>query len=355
MPVPWFQGVTRARVDYAFDTVAGRHVLVCFPGNWDEAAAALVEDLLRSPDPFDDERLCFFGVRVGAASQPALRGDRIPGIRFFLDADGALARLFGAAAPDGTLRRIAWLLDPALRVQAVFDLSDRSASGLAALRSTLDALPRVCPRVPALPQAPVLVLPSLLEPALCARLIEHYEARGGADSGFMREVAGLTVGVVDHRHKRRRDCLVEDESLRRTVMARLHERLVPQLERAFQFKATRIERHVVSCYDAAEGGMFRPHRDNTTRGTAHRRFALSLFLNDDFEGGHLAFPEYTQALYAAPTGGGVVFSCSILHEAVPVTAGRRYMYLPFLYDEAGAQVRAANSAFLGRNDAFVAQ
>jgi predicted 2-oxoglutarate/Fe(II)-dependent dioxygenase YbiX len=34
----------------------------------------------------------------------------------------------------------------------------------------------------------------------------------------------------------------------------------------------------------------------------------------------------------------VVFSCALLHEATPVTRGRRYAFLPFFYDEAGAEV-----------------
>ena len=38
----------------------------------------------------------------------------------------------------------------------------------------------------------------------------------------------------------------------------------------------------------------------------------------------------------------MVFSCSMLHEATPVTRGRRYAFLPFLYDEAGAAIRDAN-------------
>jgi hypothetical protein len=42
----------------------------------------------------------------------------------------------------------------------------------------------------------------------------------------------------------------------------------------------------------------------------------------------------------------VVFSCSLLHEAMPVTRGKRYMFLPFLYDEAGARVRAENRKFI---------
>ena len=43
----------------------------------------------------------------------------------------------------------------------------------------------------------------------------------------------------------------------------------------------------------------------------------------------------------------MVFSCSLLHEARPVTSGRRYAFLPFLYDEAAARVRLANNAHLG--------
>ena len=43
-----------------------------------------------------------------------------------------------------------------------------------------------------------------------------------------------------------------------------------------------------------------------------------------------------------------VFSCSMLHQALPVLSGRRYVYLPFLYDETGAQVRRENSRFLDR-------
>jgi hypothetical protein len=44
-----------------------------------------------------------------------------------------------------------------------------------------------------------------------------------------------------------------------------------------------------------------------------------------------------------------VFSCSLLHQALPVTKGKRYAFLPFLYDDAAAKVREANNAYLGDN------
>jgi hypothetical protein len=78
-------------------------------------------------------------------------------------------------------------------------------------------------------------------------LIDYYQARGGDDSGFMRDVEGKTVKIVDYGHKRRRDASVEDEALRRSCMVRIHDRLLPEVHKAFQFRATRMERYIVSC------------------------------------------------------------------------------------------------------------
>ena len=108
-----------------------------------------------------------------------------------------------------------------------------------------------------------------------------------------------------------------------------------------------MERYIVSCYAAEDGGHFRPHRDNTTQGTAHRRFAVSINLNSEFEGGEVSFPEYGPRSYKAPPGGAVVFSCPLLHAVSRVTKGRRFAFLPFLYDDEAARIREANNASLG--------
>jgi predicted 2-oxoglutarate/Fe(II)-dependent dioxygenase YbiX len=145
----------------------------------------------------------------------------------------------------------------------------------------------------------------------------------------------------------RRDREISDEAMCAKLRTRILARLVPMVKRAFQFEATRMERYIVGAYPAGEG-HFRPHRDNTTRGTAHRRFAVTINLNaGDYEGGDLRFPEYGARTYRAPTGGAVVFSCSLLHEATPVTRGTRYAFLPFLYDDPAARLREENNPHLG--------
>src|SRR5262249_49902255 len=155
--------------------------------------------------------------------------------------------------------------------------------------------------------------------------------------------SGKTVGVIDYGRKRRRDYLIEDAPARQGIRARIERRLLPEVRKAFQFRVNYIERYIVSCYDAGEGGYFRAHRDNTTKGTAQRRFAGTTNLNAEaYEGGDLCFPECGRESYRAPTGGAIVFSCSLMHEALRVTRGRRYAVLPFLYDESGAKLREAN-------------
>ena len=131
-------------------------------------------------------------------------------------------------------------------------------------------------------------------------------------------------------------------------MQRIVRRLVPEIHKVFQFQVTRLERYIIACYGADPGGYFRPHRDNTTKGTAHRRFAVTINLNaEEYEGCDLRFPEFGSTVYRAPTGGAVVFSCSLLHEATPMRRGTRYAFLPFLYDDAAARLREDNIQYLG--------
>jgi predicted 2-oxoglutarate/Fe(II)-dependent dioxygenase YbiX len=333
--------------NYAFDAAAGRPIVLLVHGSgaWGPSAAA-IDLVARHQDLFDDRRAAFFGITIDARDVGERRiRRRIPGIRWFLDYDMRVSRLLGAVSEkdgQGAFEPHWLLLDPALRVVQRAAIGDGEAI-FRALRTLIDeGLPDS--------QAPVLVVPRIFEPELCRHLVALYNRHGGTESGFMREENGLTVGKVDHSFKRRSDYHIDDADLREALRTRLVRRLVPQIARAFSFEPTRIERWIVACYDGDTGGFFSPHRDNTTAGTAHRRFACTINLNaEEFEGGELRFPEFGARTYRAPTGGAVVFSCSLLHEATPVTRGKRYAMLPFFYDEAAAQVRAQNRAKLASN------
>jgi predicted 2-oxoglutarate/Fe(II)-dependent dioxygenase YbiX len=169
---------------------------------------------------------------------------------------------------------------------------------------------------------------------------------GGEESGFLLDSDGKTATVVNHHLKRRKDLMIVDPHLRDTMRDQIVRRLVPAIERFFGFAATRMDRYLVSCYDSATGGHFFRHRDNVNAGAEHRRFAVSINLNKDYDGCDLIFPEFGRRTYRPPVGGAVVFSCGMLHEVTPITRGRRYAFVPFLYGEAEAALRTSNNTRL---------
>ncbi len=349
---PWFRQRSTSNDDYVFDTAAGRWIVLGFIGSSADAAGQRALAWLHAQRHlFDDSHIAFFGLTQDPGDKARLKA-HLPGIRWFWDFDRSVARLYGAAPtsphPDPAaepLRRFWTILDPSLRVRAVVRFAEGGAD-LQALATLLSGLPPVDKAAGITTAAPILYLPQIFEPDLCARLIQTYDNGGGELSGFMVQRDGRTKLVTDADHKTRRDVVIEDRALISATRERIRRRIVPQIERAHQFKVTRMERYLVACYDAADQAHFRPHRDNTTSGTAHRRFAVSINLNDDFEGGDVGFPEYGPQTYRPPVGGAVVFSCSLLHRVTPVTRGRRYAFLPFLYDEAAAAIREANLARL---------
>jgi predicted 2-oxoglutarate/Fe(II)-dependent dioxygenase YbiX len=178
------------------------------------------------------------------------------------------------------------------------------------------------------------MLERLIDRDVCRALIAHWE-RG---TKFEGPVSTATdARVVDGTAKIRADVMVGPSPLLQTLRQVTLERVIPAARAAFQFEISQFESFRVGCYDAAQRGFFRAHRDNTSPFTAHRKFALTLNLNTgEYEGGALHFPEFASPPYEAPAGGGIVFSCSLLHEALPVTAGRRFGLFGFFYDEAGA-------------------
>ena len=353
-PAPWFNQRMTGNVNYSFDKAAGRYLVLCFfITAGDPAGRAALDSVQAHRHLFDGDRTAFFGVTVDPADEKTGRvRESQSGIHCFWDFDFAISRAYGAVPVDCapgeaniTTRRFWIVLDPALRVLKSFPFA-ADDTGAEAVFRFVQSLPPVDAPYGVEVQAPVLFVPNVFEPDICRTLIDVYETNGGIESGFMREVDGRTVVVHDPVHKRRRDCNLEDMQLIEHLKSRVQRRIVPAIARAHQFQVTRMERFLVACYTAEEEGHFNPHRDNTTKGTAHRRFAVSLNLNDDYEGGELWFPEYGHRTFKPPSGSAAVFSCSLLHAATLVTRGRRYVFLPFLYDEAAAGLRLENNKYL---------
>ena len=327
---------------------------LCFLGTAaDEAGRRTVDLVSKSSNIFDGAHAAFFGVSVDPSDEAEKRLFDRTGMRFFLDFNGFVSNLYGVVSAnesqDGarSFQRAWFIIDPTLRVMAILQL-DETEKVLEILR----ALPPPDQFAGIQLQAPILYLPSVFEPAFCRRLISLYDASAREISGVMREVDGKTVEVHDVKFKVRRDYHLEDPALEKEVESRILRAIVPEIAKVHQFKVTHLERYMVGCYAVEDNAHFNPHRDNTTKGTAHRRFAVSINLNADFVGGEIYFPEYGPRSFKPPPGCAVVFSCSLLHAVTRVTSGKRYAFLPFLYDEAAAKLRALNLDYLaGKSEA----
>jgi peroxiredoxin/predicted 2-oxoglutarate/Fe(II)-dependent dioxygenase YbiX len=172
--------------------------------------------------------------------------------------------------------------------------------------------------------APVLVLPRVFQPGFCDKLIslwrdEHHEGN----------VSDASRNIQDSSKKKTQEHVIQDQALSHEIARTLHRRIGPELNKAFMYSEPyAFESFIVMSYKPERRDFFGTHRDRYEPNHP-RRFAVSLNLNDDFEGGELRFPEYGPHLYRPESGGAAVFSCSLLHEALPVRSGQRFVMTAF--------------------------
>jgi predicted 2-oxoglutarate/Fe(II)-dependent dioxygenase YbiX/peroxiredoxin len=340
--VPRFSAPLVTGGSFDLHVSAGRWVVLSFLGSpSDPRADVELASLLREAELFREDHLlvgCVFTAppddlaKISAISSNALS--------FLADYDGAVSRSFGALAMPRTI-----VLDPMLR--AVADIAWDFAPGhTEAVRSVLRNLPAVDDSAGVPMSAPALIVPRVFSFELCDFLMQFYEQQGGEDSGFQFDIDGKTTTLSDWRLKRRNDLIVAASEVRDLIRQQIVRRLLPEIEQFFQFKATRMDRYIVARYDSEVGGHFHRHRDNVNAGAQHRRFAVSINLNGNFDGCDLMFPEFGRKVYRPPDGGALVFSCGALHQVTPITRGKRYAFLAFLYGEEDAKKREANNARL---------
>lgn len=249
----------------------------------------------------------------------------------FHDPQAGVHEAYGVA----TDRHTVLVLDRLVRVAHVIDVLDVDALGgrVEQIASAVASLPEPGPRVAASRQAPVLLVPDALSPALRDEVLAAYDAADPRPTGVETMADGRLTEALDGLRKQRRDHVVEDPDLLRRLTTHVGRRVMPEVLKAFAYRATRFEGFKIGAYDAGDDGFFAAHRDNLSSTTAHRQFALTINLDEDYEGGELRFPEYGPHLFRPAAGEALVFAGGHLHEVLPVTRGRRHVLLSFLYHQ----------------------
>ena len=249
------------------------------------------------------------------------------------DPGRAIARAFGlCAAADLAMPPVGYVVNANLKIirrHARLPAAQLAESLVRDCRAQYEAArqeqasARVISQLP-----PALIVPQALSPELCARCIQVFRSGRTFDG---------TVGAGEKlayapQAKIRTDHIVQGELLR-DIDDKLSRSVFPEIKKVFGFEVTHREFYKIGAYVAEKGGFFRQHRDNFDAPLGYRRIAMTIHLNDDFEGGGLRFPEYDEHVYRPALGSAIAFSCATMHEALPVTKGERFVLVAFLHGD----------------------
>lgn len=188
------------------------------------------------------------------------------------------------------------------------------------------------------PHAPVLIVPHVFSPDECKIIIGEFETRGGLRIDHPQASSNpqsFKVPVYDYDRQDRIDHVITDQKQIAFLDRRMQERVTPAIKKAFAFDVTRRENFSIARYSGPRSGVEIGHRDNTVN-ARHRRFALSVGLNDNYEGGELIFREYSNRGYRLDPGAALIFASSLLHEINETTNGVRYNLISHFFDDAAA-------------------
>lgn len=328
--------------DLVDDTVAGRPVVLVFLSGFGQAAA--LDQLLAFRDLHGAFEACGATVvaitRQTAGINADAREEQGLPFRILSDLPGEISARYAAlAGADGAQPLLTVVVAPAAKVARVIGGTEGGRHAEAALAAVREILaPRQVQRMALHP--PVLQVPDVLSPAECRFLIALHQRDDTPwnQPGDPVDRFDFRIRVGDHRRVDRVDYVINDPAIAGRLDQHLAQRITPEVKKAFQYRVNRRETYHIACYQGHRGGFSIGHRDNSTSDLAHRRFALSINLNDgEYEGGELRFREYGEQRYRVPTGSAIVFSSSMLHEAMAVTAGRRFVLLSHLFGADAAQ------------------
>lgn len=317
-------------VDLNGDAVAGHARAVIFCPKFTAAVVAALDGFRARRERFAAAGALLFAVTLEPAKAAMEQALPFP---VLLDRTGDIFREFNAGNRDQPTTVV---LRPNHHVLALLkETPERQAAEALALVERLAA-----ERRPVLmaPHPPVLVVPDVLGRTDCERLINVYKTRGNvfveARHGDDNIATDYKTRIPEYGRGDRIDHWLVENDMINLVESRLRRRLFPEIHRAYQYQVTKRERLRIGCYEGERGGELHGHRDNTEAIVAYRRFAMSINLNtEEFEGGELRFPEFGDQRYRPETGAAIVFSSSLLHEAMHVTAGTRYVLLAFLFGD----------------------
>lgn len=165
---------------------------------------------------------------------------------------------------------------------------------------------------------PYILIENVLNPELLKEVLKFYD-----NNIYKRELHNTATKNRLHVHP--------DIELEKKLDNKLSRSLFPEIYKIFYFDVKYRELYKICSYDAETCGRFHSHRD-TPYPHQHRKFALSLLLNEDYEGGELFLPEYN-AKIKPNANTAIVFPGIFSHQVLEITKGSRKTIITFFCTE----------------------
>lgn len=324
------------RIGLADDHLSGQYLLLVFLGEPEhERTVPLLRALAGLEAQFDAARATVLAVSASTDAARNRAMQREAGFPWHVASDpaGGLFASYGLHKGGDRFDRLV-LITPFRQIRTWFDLEGDAASALDTIMDILQNARAHDEAQWSPPHAPILIVPNVLSPEECGKLVELVvtetpflvrQPRAGEIAGNYR------IPVYDHFRQDRIDLIIKDPRTLAFLDERIFGRVTPMIKKAFAFDVTRREDLHIARYVGKREGITMGHRDNTEPPGAHRRFALSMSLNDDYEGGEITFAEFSPRGYRVPAGTAMIFSSSLLHEVQETTSGVRYNLISHLF------------------------
>jgi predicted 2-oxoglutarate/Fe(II)-dependent dioxygenase YbiX len=320
------------------DDIAGSFLIMVFCGRDAGAADALISEIASKRGTLKAMGAKCLAVATRAEGAP--RSASEAPFQLVIDPEGAGYKAFGLSAPRGSVVDAApslFLVAPNMHL-----LSAPDGEGGPRLDTVFADMRRWADRrrpFPSVIHPPALFVPDVLSREDCAWLREVYDTEGQdfVEPGHMALEGRTTdakMRIPEYGREDRVDHWVVDPDTQAFIDDRLSRRLFPEIQKAFQYRISKHERYRIATYEGERGGEPHGHRDNSTAQVAYRRFAVTINLNaEEYDGGELRFPEFSEQLYKPASGMAIAFSCSLLHEVMHMRRGRRYALLAFVFGD----------------------
>lgn len=186
---------------------------------------------------------------------------------------------------------------------------------------------------------PFIMIENALDEELLKEVIEYYKMKKEKNQ------------VIAHQHKTKDRLHVHPNStLQKKIDNKLSKSVLPELRKIFYFDANHRESYKICSYDCVTSGRFHSHRD-TPHPYQHRKYAMSLLLNDDYEGGELYLSEYDMKI-KPKANTAIIFPGISSHQVLTVTKGSRMAMITFFSNSTKQHYKMQANFYKDKNVEF---